>query len=267
MLEVNQLLQITDDLSRDATAGHFDDAVSRQLISYSINQTLSSQDSKAGFISGGITFATLVPMRSIPFRVVALMGMNDGEYPRDVRPHSFDLVASSPPWKGDRSKKLDDRYLFLEALLSAGELFYVSYVGKGARDNKDRPASVVVGEWRHYLNAVFGKDYCINHSLQPFNRRYYQGGSLQSFTGIWHEALSSTESTPPFIGKPLESEEATACTGVAQLSRFLSHPGKYFLQQRLGVYLDGDEADLKDVESFELDSLERFQLADAALVS
>ena len=265
VLEVDQLLQAIVEMSLDASSGRYNDNVSRQMVAYSINQVLSSQDSKAGFISGGITFATLVPMRSIPFRMVALMGMNDGEYPRDVRPHSFDLMASSPAVKGDRSKKLDDRYLFLEALLSAGEMFYVSFVGKGVRDNKDRPPSVVVGEWQLYLHAIFGEDYSIIHALQPFSRRYYQGGSLQSFSTIWHEALSANEAAPAFMETPIAPEESMACTGVAQLSKFLRHPGKYFLQQRLGVYLDIDEAELKDVESFELDPLERFQLADAAL--
>ena len=265
VLEVNQLLQVIDEISLDASSGRYQDNASRQMMAYSINQALSNQDSKAGFISGGVTFATLVPMRSIPFRMVALMGMNDGEYPRDVRPHSFDLFASSPARKGDRSKKLDDRYLFLEALLSAGEMFYVSFVGKGVRDNKDRPPSVVVGEWQHYLQAVFGEDYSITHALQPFSRRYYQGDGLQSFSTLWHEALSANEDAPAFMETPLAPEESMTCTGIAQLSSFLRHPGKYFLQQRLGVYLDVDEAELKDIESFELDPLERFHLADTAL--
>jgi exodeoxyribonuclease V gamma subunit len=265
VLEVNQLLQVIDEISLDASAGRYEDKVSRQMMSYSINQALSSQDSNAGFISGGITFATLVPMRSIPFRMVALMGMNDGEYPRDVRPHSFDLIASCPARKGDRSKKLDDRYLFLEALLSAGEVFYVSFVGKGIRDNKDLPPSVVVGEWLHYLKAVFGEDYSIRHALQPFSRRYYQGGRLQSFSTLWHEALSAKEPAPAFMENPLAPDESMTCTGIAQLSKFLRHPGKYFLQQRLGAYLNVNEVELKDTESFELDPLERFQLADDAL--
>ncbi|MDG1232480.1 MAG: exodeoxyribonuclease V subunit gamma [Pseudomonadales bacterium] len=265
VLEVNQLLKVIDDISLDASSGRYEDNASRQMMAYSINQALSNQDSKAGFISGGITFATLVPMRSIPFRMVALIGMNDGDYPRDVRPHSFDLLASSPARKGDRSKKLDDRYLFLEALLSAGEIFYVSFVGKGVRDNKDRPPSVVVGEWQHYLKAVFEEDYSITHALQPFSRRYYQGDDLQSFSTLWHEALCANKDTPAFIETPLAPEESLTCTGIAQLSSFLRHPGKYFLQQRLGVYLDADEAELKDIESFELDSLERFHLADKAL--
>ena len=265
VLEVNQLLQVIDELSLDASSGGYEDNASREMMVYSINQGLSNEDSKAGFISGGITFATLVPMRSIPFRMVALMGMNDGEYPRDVRPHSFNLFASSPAKKGDRSQKLDDRYLFLEALLSADEIFYISFVGKGVRDNKDRPPSVVVGEWQHYLQAVFGEDYSITHALQPFSRRYYQGGALQSFSTLWHEALSANEDAPAFMEVPLAPEESMTCTGIVQLSKFLRHPGKYFLQQRLGVYLDVGETELKDIESFELDPLERFHLADAAL--
>ena len=265
VLEIDRLLKTIDDISIDARAGCYEASVSRQMLAFTLSQRLSSQASKAGFISGGITFATLVPMRSIPFRVIALLGMNDGDYPRDVRPHSFDLLASNPSRKGDRSNKLDDRYLFLEALLSAHDLFYVSYAGKSVRDNKDLPSSVVVGEWRHYLHAVFGQDYSITHSLQPFSKRYFKGGRLQSFSTMWHEAISSKKSTSNFLETPLEREESLKCTNAEQISKFLSHPGKYFLQQRLGVYLDVDETALKDVESFELDSLERFQLANAAL--
>ena len=78
-------------------------------------------------------------------------------------------------------------------------MFYVSYVGKGIRDNKDRPPSVVVSEWQSYLADIFKNFETTFHSLQPFNRRYYAGGNLQSYSRTWYEALGNTERTPPFV--------------------------------------------------------------------
>jgi len=265
VLDVDRLLQQAEQLANDAAGGDFQDEISGQLVIQLFNQALSAIDTRAGFISGGITFATLVPMRSIPFHMVCLLGMNDGDYPRDVHPHSFDLIASGQQRRGDRSRKLDDRYLFLEALLSAAEMFYVSYVGKGIRDNKDRPPSVVVGEWQSYLADIFENFETTFHSLQPFNRRYYAGDSLQSFSRTWHEALGNTEPARTFVSAPIEPDESLACVSIAQLANFIRHPGKFFMQQHLGVYFEDDEVELKEVEPFQLDNLERYQLADDAL--
>jgi len=266
-LDVSQLLEVTEELVTRAASSDYEDTLSRQLISHAIEKTLTGADQRAGFISGGITFATLVPMRSIPFRTVCLLGMNDGEYPRDIRPHSFDLIAASDHRKGDRSKKLDDRYLFLEALLSARDLFYVSYVGRGVRDDKERPPSVVVQEWLDYLDAVFEKPHVTQHALQPYNPRYYQGDQLQSFNEHWYRALTAdTQSDDDgFLATRLIDDDTSRLDSVQQLASYWRHPARYFLQQRLGVFLDSDEVELQDTESFELDHLERFQLADTAL--
>ncbi len=266
-LDVSQLLEVTEGLVGRAESSGYDQPLSRQLVIHAIEKTLTGTDQRAGFISGGITFATLVPMRSIPFRVICLLGMNDGEYPRDIRPHSFDLIAGSPHRKGDRSKKLDDRYLFLESLLSAEDLFYVSYVGRGIRDDKERPPSVVVQEWLDYLNAVFDQPHIIQHALQPYNVRYFKGDHLQSFNEQWFRALSADRDPTDvaFLGRPLPADETTQLVSISQLGNFYSHPARYFLQRRLGVYLDTESLELADTESFELDHLERFQLADAAL--
>lgn len=265
-LDISQLLEVTEELASRADDSGYQDSLSRQIVSHAIEKTLSSNDQRAGFISGGITFATLVPMRSIPFRVVCLLGMNSSEYPRDVRPHSFDLIAGSPHRKGDRSKKLDDRYLFLEALLSANDLFYVSYVGRGMRDDKPRPPSVVVQEWIDYLTGVFEQPLIVQHALQPYNSKYFRGDRLQSFNREWYEALTSNQSdTRRFTADGLPEDAAQQLTSTTQLGAFYRHPAKYFLQNRLGIYLESHEVELQDTESFELDSLERYQLADDAL--
>src|SRR5262249_58809577 len=102
------------------------------------------------FLAGGVTFCALVRMRSLPLEVVCLVGMNEGSFPGRAPPLSFDLVAAHPE-RGDRSRREDDRYLLLEALLSARRCLYLSYVGRSIRDNAPIPPSVVVGE---LLDAV-----------------------------------------------------------------------------------------------------------------
>ena len=104
------------------------------------------------FFAGAVTFATLMPMRAIPFRLVALLGMNDGDYPRSRDPMDFDLMGHDYR-PGDRSRREDDRYLFLEALLSARERLHISWVGRSIRDNTERPPSVLVAQLRDHLAA------------------------------------------------------------------------------------------------------------------
>jgi len=104
------------------------------------------------FIGGGVTFATLMPMRAIPFRVVALLGMNDGDYPRSRPPLDFDLMGQD--WRpGDRSRREDDRYLFLEAVLSARDHLHISWVGRAIQDDRERPPSVLVAQLRDHVAA------------------------------------------------------------------------------------------------------------------
>jgi exodeoxyribonuclease V gamma subunit len=106
------------------------------------------------FLAGRVNFCTLLPMRAIPFEVVCLMGMNDGDYPRSQLSYSFDLMSGAGGYRpGDRSRREDDRYLFLEALLSARRRLYLSWVGRSVQDNSERPPSLLVGQLRDYLAA------------------------------------------------------------------------------------------------------------------
>src|SRR5690606_3134423 len=131
------------------------------------------------FHAGGVTFCTLLPMRSIPFEVVCLLGMNDGDYPRSSRRSDFDLTALPRQHRpGDRSRRDDDRQLMLEAVLSARRVLYVSWTGRSARENVTQPASVLVAQLRDYLAAGWGDavvaQRTTEHPLQPFSRRYFE---------------------------------------------------------------------------------------------
>ncbi len=171
------------------------------------------------FFAGSVTFATLMPMRAIPFRRVCLLGMNDGDYPRTRPPVDFDLMGRD--WRpGDRSRRDDDRYLFLEALLSARERLHISWVGRSIHDNAELPPSVLVAQLRDHIAAAWrlaGPDdadaalqrkagvalveaLTTHHRLQPFDRAYFTaapagsatlngGDALFSYAREWREGL------------------------------------------------------------------------------
>lgn len=236
-------------------------------------------------LTGRLTFCAMIPMRSLPFRIIALIGMNDGAFPRQQRPPGFDLMAESPR-KGDRSRREEDRYLFLEALISARERFYVSYVGRNIRDNSPQLPSVLVSELLDYVDQAFAVEagaprehLTIEHPLQPFSERYYGAEpGLYSYAAEWLPALqakaSDPQPEPPFCPAPLapqphagaaETAAPAEPIDLAALRRFFRHPARAFLRGRLGVYLDGGEEVLDDNEPFALDGLQRHQLHDGLL--
>ncbi|MDE1169203.1 MAG: exodeoxyribonuclease V subunit gamma [Pseudomonas sp.] len=235
------------------------------------------------FLAGAVNFCTLMPMRAIPFKVVCLLGMNDGDYPRAQPPLDFDLMGSDYR-PGDRSRREDDRYLLLEAVLSARDQLYVSWVGRSIRDNSERPASVLIGQLRDHLASGWrlagaaeeaGHDageqlvhaLSLEHPLQPFSARYFHQGSggLFSFAREWqllHEPQPMPASATAL--QPYEQEEPLSLT---QLQDFLRHPVRHFFSQRLKVFFESAEAPLADEEPFTLDALQRYGLSESLLVA
>lgn len=223
------------------------------------------------FLAGAVNVCTLMPMRAIPFRHVCLLGMNDGDYPRSQAPLDFDLMAGDYR-PGDRSRREDDRYLLLEALLAARDRLYISWVGRSIRDNSERPPSVLVGQLRDHLRSAWslpdGGDLLnaltTEHPLQPFSRRYFSGDPhLFSYAHEW--AALHVQSSPVEARERLPEWEEGGQLSPELLQSFLRDPVKCFFTRRLKVYLDEEiEAGL-DNEPFSLDGLERYQLQDNLL--
>ena len=128
--------------------------VDLEVITNHLTKSLTKISFSSGFISGAITFCEMLPMRSIPFKVLCMVGMNDNAFPRRSRHVAWDLMASNPK-KGDRSLEKEDRYIFLEALLSARDVFYVSYIGQDIQDNSIRQPSVIVTELLDYIEKGY----------------------------------------------------------------------------------------------------------------
>ena len=220
-------------------------------------------------LSGGITFASLVPMRSIPFRVVCLLGMNDGEFPRHEPQYSFDIRAGGHR-AGDRSRRLDDQYLFLEATLSAREVLYISYRGRRITDNRAMLPSILVSELQEYCEAVMrsGDDtppeLLVEHPLQPFDPQYFgTDARLPSYQSEWYRDQGDAGDGGFLTGLP--GRPPAAVIELSELVSFFRHPARYFLRARLGVVFESHVDYLDDVEAFTLSPLDQYQLAESAL--
>jgi len=219
------------------------------------------------FLGGGVQFGTLMPMRSIPFRVVCLLGMNDGDYPRQTAPRDFDLMASS--WRaGDRSRREDDRYLFLEALLSARDRLYLSWQGHRATDNAERPPSVLVAQLIEHLHSGWQPAREPRQQpLQPFSEAYFRAGSgFRTYDSDWAQAhqvkpegpTDEPASDPGLVPVP----EPLSLHALRQLLR---QPVEVFFKARLGVVLaELDEAG-EDTEPFALDGLDKYLAGQSVL--
>jgi len=264
---------LAEELGNAATAAEFTDAVTPAVMLSWLRARLEHQEQGLGFMTGGITFCAMLPMRSIPFRVVVLIGMNDNAFPRQSRAPGFDLIAREPQ-KGDRSLRNEDRYLFLESILSARDLLYISYVGQSIRDNSELPPSVLVSELLDAVRRGFSltdgglveEHLVVRHRLQAFNRDYFTASSpIFSYSAENYRALVEKESavdhSRPFMGAPLaEPPEELKTVSLARLLRFYDNPSGFFLEQRLGIRLEGSAEPLEDREPFAVEGLELYSL-------
>ncbi|MDP1563798.1 MAG: exodeoxyribonuclease V subunit gamma [Pirellulaceae bacterium] len=230
------------------------------------------------FLGGAINFATLMPMRAIPFRRVCLLGMNEPDFPRQTTVNEFDLMNTAGMYRaGDRSRGDDDRYLFLEALLSARESLYISWVGRSIRDNSARPPSVLCGQLRDHVAGGWqlagGSDSGANsgralvehltttHPLQPFSREYFQNQPrLFTYSNQWravHREFGYREHAVPRDQAMWQPQDALTLT---DLGDFLKSPVDAFFQRVLQVRFSESEGIDLDNEPFVVAGLERWSL-------
>ncbi len=285
LAELGEALQVWLDTCASAA---FEEAVPLGVLREAWLGALDEPTLNHQFVSGGVTFCTLMPMRAVPFRVVCLLGMNDGDFPRRAPKADFDLLAQPGMARpGDRSRRDDDRYLMLEALLAARDKLYISWVGRNVRDNSEQPPSVLVSQLRDYLTAGWQLDLharSTEHALQPFSRRYFEAGGLLTYAREWRaahaeagqggdgalsDALSDAqfdEAAPALTaGLPPYEIDAAFRLKLLNLANFLRQPVRYFFRQRLGVMF-GDSALVgEDEEPFSLNALERYLLEDTML--
>jgi len=250
-------------LGENAALAGFSGTVPLTVVRHVLEQALAAPaHTGRQFLAGQITVCSMVPMRAIPFRVVALLGLNDGDFPRQRPPLGFDRIAHDEARAGDRSRRGDDRYLFLEALLSARDALYLSYQGRDVRTNGEKQPSIVLAELLAYLEASSGwrlAEHRVELPLQPFSAANFRG-ERPAFDTQWLRLLRPLPAAQRVITLPLPDDMPQALS-VAQLVRALEHPARYFAQQRLRLYLNKDEeAGLEDAEPFTANLLDRYRI-------
>jgi len=278
---LDALLQALDDWLRACEGAGFDQPVPLEVAREAWLQALRMPRLEQRFRAGGVTFCTLMPMRAIPFRIVCLLGMNDGDYPRRAPQADFDLMAQAGMARpGDRARRDDDRQLMLEALLSARDALYVSWCGRSVRDNSEQPPSVLVSQLRDEIDLLWGEGTAarltVTHPLQPFGSAYFnQGSGLATYAHEWApsdpaRAASSaggSDSDSVFGALPplLAANGQPPVITLGQLARFLRRPVGTFFRERLQVHLDPPETGWLDEELFGLAGLYHYSLLSDAL--
>jgi exodeoxyribonuclease V gamma subunit len=236
-----------------------------------LDALLAERAPARAFASGAATIAALRPGRPLPARVLCLIGMNDRAWPRPEFAPGFDLVARHPRI-GDRDRRGEERYAFLEALLCAGDTLVVTYTGRDPRSNAEFPPAAPLAELLDTLAAMTGapaERLVVPHPLQPFSPAYFDGDTpnLFSFDAEQCGASRATRNgrtASPFLGG-MHRQAALAAERIElpELQRFLVHPVRHHLRTVLGIHLEESEELLEIHEPFVTDRRDAYRLREA----
>ena len=274
--ELNVLWQCGEELAKLQETAQLTIKIEVEVFASYLEEKLDQALKKTGFLGDGTTFCSMLPMRSIPFKVIALLGMNDSAFPRIMTPLSIDLMSRKKQL-GDRLLKEEDRQLFLETLLCCRKVLYISYIAHEIRDNTALPPSSVVNELIQYIEQNYHlkkERLVVHHKLQAFHPDYFRKNDLlfsysednwkaaKALKGQGSRVVPKFEiqlSEPDLASAP-ESEKPLLEVDLEKLLSFFGNPARFLLTQRLAVRLGEAEELPEDEEPFSLDPLSKYLL-------
>jgi exodeoxyribonuclease V gamma subunit len=230
---------------------------------------LGGRPTRANFRTGNLTVCTLVPMRSVPHRVVVLLGLDDGVFPRTAGMDGDDVLARDP-CVGERDVRSEDRQLLLDALMAAGERVVVLYTGADPVGGALRPPAVPLGELLDVVDAMVPgarDDVVTRHPLQPYDVRSFTGTPPPSFDPV--SLAGARRSVQPREPEP-ERRPLGPLTGpvaLEDLVAFVEHPVKAYLRQRLRITLPGEDDEIADALAVTLDGLQEWAVGERLLAA
>lgn len=244
---LNELRRTLRSLAGEAADAGVDTVVEFSVVREALRERLQALSERQRFLAGGMTVCGMVPQRAIPFRVVAVLGLNDGEFPRAGSDAGLDLMAQHRRL-GDRDVRSDDRYLFLETVMAARDMLHLSYLGEGVRDGKPRNPAATLAELMALLAPAGDEQprpWLVRHPLQPFDARYFDGSdpALFSYRADLLQLLQQDgRPAPPFLSAtPPPPQAAAEPVALASLLQYFRRPAEHVLQQQLGLRLDALE--------------------------
>ena len=240
-----------------------------------LRDRLAGRPTRANFRTGTLTVCTMVPMRSVPHRVVCLLGLDDGVFPRMLVPDGDDVLARAP-MTGERDVRSEDRQLLLDAVLAATERLVVTYSGASEHTGQPRPPAVPVGELLDALDRTTAGPVrdrvLVRHPLQPFDARNLlprRLGTPEPFS-FDHAALDGALAArgprvePEVVGDQLPPPDDGADLTLSELADFYKNPARAFLR-RLDVATAADLDEVRDAIPIELDGLESWAVGDRVM--
>ena len=284
---LERLRRQIDEFARQAATGGFQAPLPAEVVRAHFAGVLGQADTRAPLLTGGVSFARMVPMRLLPFRVICVLGMNDGDFPRRDPSSGLNRLTaeldSGQRRPGDRSTREDDRFLLLQLLAAAQDVFYLSWLGASPADGSVREPSPLVSDLlqvaaaRHADAGAARRQLVLRHPLQPFSPTAFGADGDDrhfSYRAQWQAAAAHGQaarraSLPPWMAPaagPLPAPaEAGSELSLDALRGFLLDPAAQFLRQRLHLRLPGLEELGEDLEPLQAPGrgLERMQLQQA----
>lgn len=271
--QLYKLNEIFNRITREGQVAKMETAVDLKVIKSYLATSSSARVLSSRYLSGGVTFCAMLPMRSIPFDVICLLGMDNEAYPRRDNKPGFDLMEARK-LSGDRSLRGEDQYLFLEAILSARKNLIISYVGQNMQDNSALLPSPLVSDLLDYMDGGFISDdgksasarITRQHHLHEFHPDYFGGQKqLYSYSQDNYRAAQALageqKEVQPFIVADLkEAPPPGKAITVGDLIAFYRHPVQYFLEKRLRLQLSRDAEEAEDSEPFAIDNLSAYSI-------
>ncbi|QJD69524.1 exodeoxyribonuclease V subunit gamma [Xanthomonas campestris pv. badrii] len=267
---LDRLRSLIDQFARDAQRAQYPGSVPAEVVRAHFAAVLGESDTRAPLLTGGISFGRMVPMRLLPFRVICLLGMNDGDFPRRDPAAGLNRLTAELGTErrrhGDRSTRGDDRFLFLQLFASAQDVFYLSYLGADARDGSPREPSVLVSELlttaAHYHAAAdTAGTLVVQHPLQPFAAAAFGAQSEAgkdprrfSYRRQWRPAVDSLtgqrQPLAPWVAGALPADAGglPGSVSIDELRRLFGDPAGQFLRHRLGMRLPDPASEDSDLE-------------------
>jgi|GEM_PF-671748 len=260
-----ELLDAIDEVTLEIERGGYDGELSFPLITQELSDAIQSGSSRTSRFDRGVLFNSMVPVRSLPFRVIALLGLNDDTFPRKPVHPEFDLMASDPR-PDERDRKREDRNLFLESVMAAGMIHYSSYTGRNLNDDEPIPPSPVLGEWIDTVAESMNRpvDSIVEtQRLNGFSQSLFTAGSPRSFSGVSLQAARNASANRGIRGLDIdrklpEPDEGGQIILLDDLERFFNNPSGSFFRQRLDISIRSSGLDAS--QEFDLDPLSAHQL-------
>ena len=267
--EIRYIKSKIDDFAE--TAGKFTDDLSFDAVLQYLEDELGRERSGRGFLSAKVNFCSLKPLRALPFKVIYLIGMSDGGFPRTENRYAFDLTQKQsmkePFAPSPRSVRDNDKYLFVEAIISAREKLFISYEAKDLSEDskKRRPAALPVQILEKYIEKKTGikaENIETKYPVQPFSDEYFKEGKFKTFSKrdftvarqMFHVEQNAQDLVPKRVSEQKNESEGNDATEIVELEKLISFfkdPAKTYFTKTLKTAIPDDKETEDDEELFE----------------